>query len=124
LKLPADLLKKLTDQGIIPPAPKQQKYRAKPVRVDGIWFASTKEARRYSELKLLLQAGEIFDLKLQPTFTLKIGKELICRYRGDFQYLDKNGQRIVEDAKGLRLPIYRLKKRLMKALLGITITEV
>lgn len=47
------------------------KYRNRKVIVDGKEFDSKKEANRYCELKLLLKAGEITDLKLQPRFLLQ-----------------------------------------------------
>ena len=46
------------------------KYNAIPTTVDGIRFASKREARRYLELKLLQKAGHISDLELQPRFRL------------------------------------------------------
>jgi hypothetical protein len=46
------------------------KYRNIKTIVDGITFASKKEAKRYSELKLLERAGMITDLELQPAFNL------------------------------------------------------
>lgn len=48
------------------------KYGAKPTVVDGIRFASQKEARRYQELKLLVKAGEIGGLLLQPSYDLYV----------------------------------------------------
>ena len=49
------------------------KYRNVKTEVDGILFASKKEARRYSELKLLERAGEIAHLELQPRIKICIG---------------------------------------------------
>lgn len=40
-------------------------------KVDGIPFDSQKEARRFIELRSLLKAGKIRNLKLQPQFTLQ-----------------------------------------------------
>ncbi|MFR5079104.1 MAG: DUF1064 domain-containing protein [[Clostridium] innocuum] len=45
------------------------------------------------------------------------------RYIADFTYNDRNGQLIVEDAKGVKTPVYRLKRRLMAELKGIEIKE-
>ena len=47
------------DMGYIP----KSKYHAQPVEIDGVRFDSQKEARRYSELRLLERAGEIKDLQ-------------------------------------------------------------
>jgi hypothetical protein len=107
------------------------KFGAIKTEVDGITFASKKEARRYSELKLLERAGQIRNLELQRRFPLKIGNRLICTYVSDFVYCTnpkpgaKNvGEFIVEDAKGMKTPVYKLKAKLFEALHGFPITEV
>lgn len=99
-----------------------RKYRAKRTVVDGVTFASKKEARRYSELKLLLAAGQITNLELQVPFSLDVNDVHICNYLADFQYLE-NGKKITEDVKGMRTREYVLKCRLMKAIHGIDIRE-
>ena len=45
------------------------------------------------------------------------------RYIADFTYNDKNGQLIVEDAKGVKTPVYRLKRRMMAERYDIEIKE-
>ena len=45
-------------------------------------------------------------------------------YLADFVYKDKEGNVVVEDAKGMRTEKYLLKKKMMRAFLGITIKEV
>lgn len=105
------------------------KYRAKPTVVDGIRFASQKEARRYQELKLLEKAGKIYDLELQPAFELLVylGLRPIGKYVGDFRYseiVDGLESRIVEDVKGFKTPLYRWKKKHVEAQYGIQIREV
>lgn len=98
------------------------KYRAKPTVVDGIRFASKKEASRYLELRLLEKAGEINQLELQPSFDLMVSGVKVGRYICDFEY--KNGDKwVYEDVKGVKTPVYRLKKKLVKALYGIDILE-
>lgn len=101
------------------------KYRAKKVELDGRKFDSKKEAQRYCELKLLERAGEIRELKCQVPFTLipksEWGREI--RYYADFTYYDKNDNYIVEDVKGVKTDVYRLKKRLCDEL-GVHIREV
>lgn len=98
------------------------KYRAVRTTVDGVTFASKKEAARYQQLKLLERAGEISDLKLQPTFTIDVGEHRICKYRADFAYR-QGGADVVEDVKGFKTAAYRLKAKLLKATHGITILE-
>lgn len=87
---------------------------------DGITFDSKKEMYRYRELKLLLKAGEIVDLKLQVPFTLQEAftdytgkKQRPITYLADFVYVDKEKkQQVVEDVKGMRTEKYLLKKKL------------
>mgnify|MGYP003154007598 FL=1 len=101
------------------------KYRNQPCLIDGHRFASKAEGKRFSELRLLERGNYIKDLKLQPRFQLKIGdSDLLCTYVGDFSYIDDKGKYILEDVKGVRTPVFRLKKRLMSAILGIQITEI
>lgn len=99
------------------------KYRAVPTIVDGIRFASKKEARRWGELMLLYQAGKIGPVELQPEYQLVVNGQLVGKYRADFRY-PEDGQLVVEDAKGVRTPVYKLKRKLMLALHGIDIKEV
>lgn len=106
--------------------PTQHKYRAQPSIVQGIRFASKKEGQRYEELRQLEAVGAIRDLVLQPPFDLHVrGGERVARYVADFAYVDvATGARIVEDVKGVRTPMYRLKARWVKAEYGIDIVEV
>lgn len=116
----------------------RSKYRAVPTTVDGIRFASKREAKRYGELCLLLKRDEIRGLRLQPVYRIFIRPfvrdgvapgELIqvATYVGDFQYeaLDAGRwRRVVEDVKGVKTPMYRLKKKCVEALYGIEIREI
>ena len=99
------------------------KYHAKPVTNDGWRFASTKEGNRYCELKLLAKASVINDLLLQPHFTFTVNGKAVFKYVADFEYIEA-GKRIIEDVKGFKTPVYRLKKKLIEAQHGIKITEV
>jgi hypothetical protein len=103
------------------------KFGAVKTVVDGVTFASKKEARRYSELKLLERAGEISDLKLQPRYDLTVNGKKVCTYVGDFQYIRRNGVGPflnIEDAKGFKTPTYKLKAKLFEAVMGFPIVEV
>jgi hypothetical protein len=101
------------------------KYGAIRTEVDGVTFASRAEARRYVELKLLERAGEIECLELQPRYLLVVNGVKIGAYVGDFKYLDtRTGRRTVEDVKGVKTPVFRLKSKLVKALYDIDIVEV
>lgn len=98
------------------------KYRAVKTTIDNITFASKKEARRYTELKLLFRAGQIRNLELQPKLKIEIDGVHVCDYQADFAYFE-DGRRIYEDTKGFKTPVYRLKKKLVHALYGIQIRE-
>ena len=91
---------------------------------DGRFHASRAEGSRWHELKLMHRAGLISNLIHQPKFDLTVNGHVICRYIADAEYLDADGNRIVEDTKGVITPVYRIKRKLMTALHGITITEI
>jgi Protein of unknown function (DUF1064) len=99
------------------------KYRAVPTVIDGIRFASKREANRYCELKLLLRDGAITDLELQPKFPVIKNGQHITTYVADFKY-KSYGSTVIEDVKGVRTPVYKLKKKLIEAVYGVTIVEV
>lgn len=94
-------------------------------------YASRKEHRRANELKLLQRAGIIKYLREQVTYELiptqrdVNGKviERACSYVADFVYTDKEGNLIVEDTKGMRTEVYRIKRKLMLHVHGIRISE-
>lgn len=97
----------------------RNKFRAKRTEVDGIMFASKSEAKRYEQLKELLDAGEIWDLELQPVFTFEINGELlrypskrVIKYLADFRYQTKDGE-VIEDVKGMDTPMSKLKRSLV-----------
>ena len=102
----------------------RSKYNAIPTIVDGVRFASRAEAKRYGELKLLVLAGDITRLELQPAFKCFVNGVLICTYRGDFRYFTAAAC-VVEDVKGMKTPVYKLKKRLVEACYpGTKIVEI
>ena len=103
---------------------RRHKYGARPTVVDGQRFDSAAEARRWGELRLRQRAGEIRGLERQPEFRCEINGMKICTYKADFAYFADN-RRVVDDVKGMKTPIYRLKKKLVEALHpGVTIVEV
>jgi dsDNA-binding SOS-regulon protein len=123
------------------------KYRAVPTVIDGIRFASKKEAARYGQLKMLEKAGEISGLLCQPRFELSVNERTVLAalkrgaarlakdrslepgpikigsYVADFSYW-QNDKRIVEDVKGFKTPLYRWKKKHVEAQYSIEIREV
>lgn len=102
-----------------------RKYRNRPVEVDGQHFDSQAEARRYQDLRLLAEAGEIRGLVCQPRYPMIVNGQRVGTYIADFAYYDsQTHQVVVEDVKGVRTAVYRLKKRLMLACCGIEVREV
>lgn len=92
------------------------KYGNKSVRLDGEFFHSTGEARRWAALKLLLRAGEIRDLKRQTKHECIVNGVLVCTWTDDFSYvLVESGGHQIEDWKGVRTDEYVLKKKLFEA---------
>jgi len=100
------------------------KYRNVRTVVDGITFDSAAEARRYEQLKLLEIGGAILDLELQPRYEIKVNNHKVCVYVADFRYVETaTGEVMVEDVKGVRTALYKLKRKLVKAVHGIDIYE-
>ena len=103
------------------------KYNAQRTEVDGFVFDSKREARRYQELQLLERAGQIEHLELQPIFDISVNGQKICKYIADFRYMDLapgSAGVVVEDSKGVKTDVYKLKKKLVKAVYGIDVKEV
>lgn len=103
-------------------------------------YDSRKEERRAGELRLLEKNGLIADLREQVRFELipaqygECGKDLkgrpvkvclekSCSYVADFVYRDSSGRVVVEDCKGVRTEVYKIKKKLMLFRHGIVIKE-
>lgn len=108
---------------------------ARKVKADGYTFDSRAEYRRYCELKLLQMAGEIACLEVHPRFELAPAvvvdgkRKRALRYTADFQYIVAEPdyrRRVIEDVKSpqFRTAAYRMRKHLMKSVLGLDITEV
>lgn len=101
----------------------KNKFNARKTVVDNITFDSAKEARRYGELKLLERAGQIRGLELQKPFAIAINDKPCFKWLADFVYFEGE-KRIVEDVKGVRTPLYKLKKKCVEAAYSLTIREV
>lgn len=102
----------------------QSKYRAKRTPCGaGLTHASKKEAKRCDDLHIMFQNGYINGLIDQPKYPMNVNGHHICDYVADWSYTTKAGDVIVEDCKGVRTPIYNLKKKLMLALWNIDIYE-
>ena len=115
-------------RGAPTPTAVSPKYGNRKVEIDDITFDSQAEAKRYQDLLLLMRAGQIGGLEVHPQLKIVIGGVLVCSYVADFRYVDRAaGNTVVEDVKSRHtrtLPVYRLKRKLVKTVLGIDIVEV
>lgn len=113
----------------------KNKFNAVKKTVDGIKFDSTREAKRYEELKLLVRAGKIKSLRVQVSYPLvksvkyknakRAKPEMI--YTADFEYWDiENNELVVEDVKSVataKLTDYIMRRHMMLAFHGIEVLE-
>ena len=105
---------------------KPPKYRNQPTIIDGVRFASKKEAERYKILSLLESQGRINNLRLQPRIPLMVNGVKIGHYVADFEY-KMNDKIVVEDVKSsaTKTPVYKLKKKILETYdPPVVITEV
>lgn len=98
----------------------KHKFRAIATELDGIKFASKKEAKRYRELKILQQSGELLFFLRQVPFHLPANVKYIC----DFLCFWDDGTVTIEDVKGIKTPMYILKKKQLEVIYPIRITEL
>jgi hypothetical protein len=112
-----------------------------PIKLD-----SKREAKRWAQLQLMANRGEIIELQRQVPYTFysqahpdhfvmgppskKTGRRVKVKYIADFVYRWAPGHQgsecgwIVEDVKGMRTDAYRLKWALMDFFYGIQVKEV
>ena len=104
---------------------RRSKFSNVRVTVAGFTFDSKSEATHYLRLRELARSGRIAELTVHPVFKLAVNGYPICRYVADFSFVAvSTGQRIVQDVKGCPTQVYRLKKRLLRAIQGIEIQEI
>ena len=111
--------------------PKKSKYKNILVQYNGKWFDSKKEMRRFQQLELLQRAGKIKNLCCQVAYellpTTRIGGQTQRKttYTADFVYWDiEKDCEVIEDAKGMRTAVYKIKRKLMWEILGKEVREV
>ena len=107
------------------PRTSNNKYFAKKTLAFGLRFDSKWEAERWGQLKAMERAGVVTELERQIKYDLTINDIKICDYIADFRYLQQEedgfSKLIIEDAKGILTPEFKLKKKMMKAIHGIDI---
>lgn len=98
----------------------RHKFNAKHVELDGIKFASKREAARYSTLKGLIAKGDVIFFTRQTPMHLIGGIKYLC----DFVVYWSDGTVTFEDVKGFKTDLYKLKKKQVEATYPIEITEI
>lgn len=98
----------------------KHKFHAKPTEFNGVKYASKKEASYAQELVLRQKSGEVIFALRQVPFYLPGG----VKYVVDFQEFRSDGTVHFIDVKGMRTPMYKLKKKQVESLYPIKIEEV
>lgn len=91
-----------------------------------ILYDSKREAEIGNDLRIRELGHEISELKHQVPFSFELNGILICRYFADFTYIE-NGKLVVCDIKSkitAKIPMYVLKKKMMRAFHNIEILEI
>ena len=101
----------------------KSKYGNKTTEVGGHKFDSRKEARFFLQLQ---QDPTVKSIQTQVVFELipKQKGERACSYKADFVVEYHDGRTVVYDVKGMKTDVYRIKRKLMLWVHGITIQEV
>lgn len=86
-----------------------------------VLYASKREKEVAQELYLLAATGEISGVLEQVRCVLAVNGVKICTYTADFVWSDSAGARHFVDVKGFETPVFKLKKKLMKAIHGIDV---
>ena len=123
-RIEADIRKAVTELLTAPIRPR--KYRNEPCEVDGLHFDSKHEAEVWRQLRARELAGEIAGLRLQVPYACVVNGIHVCDWIADFDYREQ-GVLTVVDAKSeatRKLPVYRLKKKLMQACHNIEVREL
>lgn len=103
---------------------KRNKFNNIKVTNGVITFDSKREYERWKILDLLSKHKKIRQLEHHTKFPIVYNSIKICTYEADFTYYDGKGNYVVEDVKGVKTAIYRLKKKLVKAMYNIEIKEI
>lgn len=112
---------------------KKPKYNSKKTEYDGYLYDSKSEADYAKELNYFKHAHDLDKrvtfVEKQVPYSVYVGKyrTFVCTYFADFRVKYADGRVEVVDVKSdytSKLPVYRLKKKLVEAFHGIIIKEV
>jgi hypothetical protein len=94
----------------------KNKFNAKSQEYGGEKYDSKGEAGYAQELDWRIKAGEIQSYERQYKIDLKVNGVHICNYYADFLVTDKHGALQIHEYKGMVLPLFQLKWKLLQAL--------
>lgn len=95
----------------------KSKYKNQTKRYDGKTFDSVREANHYEELLWRQKAGEIKEIICQYKIDLKVNGHHICNYYVDFKVVLADGSIEFQEVKGMVLPLWQLKWKLLEVLI-------
>ena len=104
----------------------KSKYYNEKTVYNGVKFDSKKESLYARKLDILKNAKgneKVLSYQMQVPFQVELSGVKICKYILDFQVMYSDRTEYV-DVKGIKTPMYRLKKKLVEAQFGIIIKEV
>lgn len=96
----------------------KSKYRNVTTEYNGFKYDSKLEAKVAQDLDWKLTAGEIVEWRRQVKIPLRVNEVFIANYYIDFIYTDNSGQVVYLEVKGLALPLWVVKWRLLIALIN------
>jgi hypothetical protein len=96
--------------------PQQTKFHNRFKVYDGVKYHSVKEAKYAMDLDMKKKAGIISDWKRQYKIPIIINGQFLCNYIIDFWILYPNGQMEIVEVKGMELPVWKLKWKLLHIL--------
>lgn len=124
LKLTSSLARALVSRS----PPSKSKYGSRKIELDGEKYRSLRECDRHRKLMLFERAGLLANLRREVPFVLAPSVKIAgrtkpaLRYFADFVY-ERSGRTVVEDCKGVRTAVYRIKLHLMATVHGVEILE-
>ena len=95
---------------------KKGKYKNISQNYKGKWYQSRLEAKVAQDLDWRIKAGELIEWKAQVKIDLKVNGLHITNYYIDFVATRADGTKEYIEAKGLELPLWQLKWKLLEAL--------
>lgn len=94
----------------------KNKFNAKKQEFAGRKYDSKFEAKYAEELEFRKLAGEIVDVKPQVKIDIKVNGVHICNYYCDFRVELKDGTIQYHEVKGLEMPLWQMKWKILHAL--------